>query len=102
MDWNNPILDPAFFASHLVFEHCHLRPQTPLNEDIKQDFTLMTISPGQSVETSPDIFSPVSDSYKLLLSVRDVLSTLQLDSEGEVIGEDDIFIDPVEEEKENK
>ena len=102
MHWNNPILYPAFFAPHLMFEHRHLRPQTPPNEDIKRDFTLMTISLGQSAETSPDISSPASDTYELLLSVRDVLSTLQLDSKGEVIGEDDMFVDPVAEEKETK
>ena len=102
MDWNNPILYPAFFAPYLMFEHRHLRPQTPLNEDIKRDFMPMTVSPRQSAETSPDISSPVSDTYELLLSIRDVLSTLLLDSEGEVIGVYNMFIDPVAEEKENE
>ena len=102
MDWNNPILYPDFLAPHLMFEHRHLRPQTPPNEDIKRDFTPMTISPRQSAETSPDISSPASNTYELLLSVRDVLSTLQLDSEGEVIGDIDMFIDPVPEEKANE
>ena len=59
----------------------------------------MIISPGQSVETSPGMSSPKSDTYELLLSVRDVLSTLQLDSKGEVMGVDNIFIDSVAEEK---
>ena len=85
-----------------MFEHCHLRLKTPPNEDIKQDFTPMTISPGQSTEISLDISSPVSNTFELLLSVRDVLSTLQLDLEGKVIGEDDIFIDPIAEEKETE
>ena len=62
----------------------------------------MTISQGQSAETSPEVSSSTSDMYKLLLSVCDVLSTLQLDSEGEVIGDIDMFIDPVPEEKANE
>ena len=53
----------------------------------------MTISSGHSAETSPNISSPMFDTYELLLSVHDVLSTLWLDSKGEVIGEDDISID---------
>ena len=102
MDWNNLILYPAFFAPHLMFEHHHLRPQTPPNEDIKRDFTPMTVSLRQSAETSSDISSTSSDMHELLLSVRDVLSTLQLDSKGEVIGDDDMFIDLVVEEKETE
>ena len=102
MDWNNPILYPISFAPHLMFEHRHLRPQTLPNEDIKQDFTPMTISPRQSVETSPDVSSSMSDTYELLLSIRDVLSTLQLDSEGEVIGEDDMVLDSMAEKKETE
>ena len=62
----------------------------------------MTISPGQSAETSPDVSSSMLDMLELLLSVRDVLSKLQLDSEGEIIGEDDMFIDPVAEKKETE
>ena len=62
----------------------------------------MTISPRQSTETSPDVSSSTSNTYDLLLSVHDVLSKLQLDSEGEVIGEEDMFIDPVAEEKETE
>ena len=102
MDWNNPILYPAFFTPHLMFEHHHLRSQTPPNEEIKREFTPMTISPGQSAETSPDMPSPTTDTYELLLSVRDFLSTLQLDSEGKVMDADDIFLDSmaVEEAKE--
>ena len=97
MDWNNPILYPTFFALHLMFEHRHLRLQTPSNEDIKRGFTPMTISPGQSAKTSQDVSCSKSDTYELLLSVRDVLSKLQLDSEGEVVGEDDMSIDLVAE-----
>ena len=85
-----------------MFEHPHLRLQIPPNDDIKQDFTPMTISPRQSTETSPDASSSTTDTFKLLLSVHDVLSKLQLDSEGEVIGEDDRFIDPVAEKKETE
>ena len=99
MDWNNPILYPAFFAPYLMFEHCHLKLQKPPNEETKREFTPMTISPRQSVETSPGISSLTSDTYELLLSIRDVLSTPQLDSEDEVISMDDIFIDSVAEEK---
>ena len=76
MDWNNPILYPVFFAPHVMFEHHHLRPQTPPNEDIKRDFTPMTISPGKLAETSPEVSSSTSDTYELLLSVQDVLSKL--------------------------
>ena len=95
MDWNNPILYPTFFAPHLMFEHRHLRPQTPPNEDTKQDFTPMTISPGQSAESTLDMVSPTFDTYELLLSVREVLSTLQLDSKGKVMDADDMFLDSV-------
>ena len=59
----------------------------------------MTISPGQLAEASSGISSPTSDIYELLLSVRDALSTLQLDSEGEVMGVDNMFIDSKVEEK---
>ena len=40
----------------------------------------MTISPGQSAEVSPGISSQTFDTLKLLLSIRDILNTLQLDS----------------------
>ena len=62
----------------------------------------MIISPGHLAETSPNMSSPTSDTYELLLAVRDVLSTLQLDSEGKVMGVDDMFLDfvAVEEAKE--
>ena len=62
----------------------------------------MTISPGKSIETSPNMSSPTSGTYELLLSVRDVLNILQLDSDGEVIGEDNMFIDLVAKEKETE
>ena len=62
----------------------------------------MTISPGQSAETSSDVSFSTSDTYELLLSVRDVLSKLQLDSEGKVIGDDDMVVDPVAEKKETE
>ena len=58
----------------------------------------MTISPGQSTETSLDVSNPKSDIYELLLSVCDILSTLQLDSEGEIIEVDNMFMDTVAEE----
>ena len=69
MDWKNPILYPAFFAPHLMFEHRHLRPQTLPNEDIKRDFTPMTISLGQLAETSPDVSSSTSDECPYLYNI---------------------------------
>ena len=77
----------------MMFEHHHLRPQTPPNEDIKRNFTPITISPRQSADTSSDVSSSISNTYELLLSVRDVLSTLQLDSEGKVIGDENMVVD---------
>ena len=83
MDWNNPILYPAFFAPHLMFKHLHLWPPAPQNEEIKWEFTPMTISPRQSVEASPGVSSQTFDTLKLLLSIRDILNSLQLNSIGE-------------------
>ena len=87
MRMNNPILFSAFFAPHMMLQHWNycLRSPTPLVEESKRDFTPMTVSPGQSADTSPGVFFPTFDTYDLLLSVRDVLSTLQLYSEGKVI-----------------
>ena len=48
----------------------------------------MTISPGQLVEASPGVSSQTSDTFELLLSMRDILSTLQLDSISEILGTD--------------
>ena len=93
MDWNNPILYPIFFAPHLMFEHLHLWPPTPPNEEIKREFTPMTISPGQSVEASPGVSSQTSDTLELLLSVRDTLSSLQLNSVGEGLDKDKMQVD---------
>ena len=90
MDWNNPILYPAFFAPHLMFKHSYLRSQTPPNEEIKREFTPITLSPGQSTDASPAISSQKSDNLNLLLSVREALSTLQLDSTGTVLGSDEM------------
>ena len=100
MDWHNPILHPILFVPHMMFEHYHLRPPTLPNEDIKRDFTPMTTSPGQLAKTSLDISSSTSDTYELLHSVRDVLSTLQLDSEGNVIGDEDMVVDSEVEKRE--
>ena len=58
----------------------------------------MTISPRQLTDTSPGIFSQTFDTYKLLLSVRDVLNTLQLDAEGAVMDPVTIQEDSVEDE----
>ena len=85
MDWNYPILYLAFFAPHLMFEHLHLWPSTPPNEETKREFNPMTISLGHLAEASPDVSSQMSDTLELLLSIRDTLSTLQLDSDGEVL-----------------
>ena len=93
MDSNNPVLHPVFFVPHMMFEHYHLRPQTPPQEDIKWDFTPMTTSPGQSAETSPNISSSTMDTFALLLPVQDILSTLQLGFDGEVIGDDGMVVD---------
>ena len=62
----------------------------------------MTISPGQSTKTSPNVSSSTSDTYELLLSVRDVLSTLQLDSKGKVIGDEDMVVNSEVEKRETE
>ena len=93
MDPHIPFPHPVFFAPHMMFDHHYLRPQTPPNEDIKRVFTPMTTSSGQSVETSPDISSSPLGTLVLLLLVRDVLRTLQLDSDGEVIGNEGMVVD---------
>ena len=93
MDSHNPVLHPVFFAPHMMFDHHHLRPQTPPSEDIKRDFTPMSTSLRQSAETSPDVSSSTLDTVELLLSVRDVLNTLQLDFDGEVIGDEGMVVD---------
>ena len=46
----------------------------------------MTISLGQSAEASLGVSSQTFDTHELLLSIRGILSTLQLDSVGEVLG----------------
>ena len=91
MDWNNPILYLAFFAPHLMFEHLHLQPPTPLNEEIKREFTPMTISQGQSAEASLGVSSQMSNTLELLVSIRDILSSLQLNSVGEVFNIGEVF-----------
>ena len=93
MDSYNPVFHPVFFVPHMMFDHYHLRPQTPPHEDIKRDFTPMTTSQGQSAETSPAISSSTLDTLELLLSIPDVLSTLQLDSDREVIGDKGMVVD---------
>ena len=76
MDWNNPIIYPAFFSPHLMFEHRHLRLQTLPNEEIKRKFTPMILSPGQSTTASPSVSSQKSDTLNLLLFVREAPTTL--------------------------
>ena len=85
MDWNNPILYSALFALHFMFEHHHLRQRTPPIEETKREFTPMIISLGQSNETSPSMPSHMFNAYQMLLSVYSILSTLQLDFDGEVL-----------------
>ena len=41
--------------------------------------------------------SSTTDTYELLSSVRDILSTLQLDSEGEVMEVDNMFMNTIAE-----
>ena len=94
MDPHIPFPHPVFFAPHMMINHHHLRPQTPPNEDIKRTFTPMTTSPGQSAEASPDTSSSPLDTMELLLSVREVLSTLRLDSVGEVVSSGGMIVDP--------
>ena len=53
----------------------------------------MTTSSRQSGDISPDVSSSTLDTLELLLSVRDVLSTLHLDCDGEVIGDEGIVVD---------
>ena len=92
MDPHIPFPHPVFFAPHMMFDHHYLRPQTPPNEDIKRIFTPMTTYPGQSTATSPGISSPPVGTMELLLSVRGALSTLQLDSDGGVIGKEGMVV----------
>ena len=102
MDWNNPILYLAFIAQYLMLQHHRLQPPTPLIEDTKREFTPMTISPGQSIETSPADFAQTFDTYELLLSVRDVLNILWFDLDGEVVDTDEMQDDLVEIEQAQK
>ena len=56
----------------------------------------MTVTPRQSANTSLVIPSQVSDTYELLLSVRNVLNTLYLDLDGKVMDSNMIIEDSVE------
>ena len=53
----------------------------------------MTISSSQSVEASSGLSPSTLDTLELLLFVREVLNTLQLDSVGEVLDKNEIQVD---------
>ena len=87
MDMNKPILYPVFFVPHMMVQpwnYCPRSPTPPI-EDRKHDFTPITISPGRSIDTSSGISSQTPDIYKFLLFIYDVLSTIQIDSEGTIM-----------------
>ena len=100
MDWTNLILHLVFFALHLMMQplnYCLGLPTLPTDEN-KRDFTPITISLGQSADTYPAISSQMTNTYDLLISIREVLSNLQLDANEEVLDSKKMEEDAVEDE----
>ena len=79
--------NPVFFLPHHLLKHWHFvpSPPTPPIKARKCEFNPLSISSGQSMDTSLSVSLDKSNTYEFLLSVHDVLSTLQLNFEGEVV-----------------